>query len=122
MKTLILIAMLLAPTLGRAVDWTWTPGDTYREVGVIGAIFLDWQSTRYALRQPGFTETNPFLGAHPSRAKLDLMVGMAAIGHVVVTRLIPNPYRKWWQYASIVAEVDSWAMNTYVLGGVKFYF
>ena len=31
----------------------------------------DYKQTTYALSQPGYYETNPFLGRHPSRAKIN---------------------------------------------------
>lgn len=102
---------VLAPCPVRTEDrWRWTTGDTVAEGLVLGLIAADWYQTR-TFRAAGYREANPVLGPYPSRARVNVMIGSAMLGHVVVARLLPKPYRGYWQFAVGGAEFATVSWN-----------
>lgn len=63
-------------------------------------------------------ESNPILGAHPSREKLFGLAGAALVGHALVAWALPTPYREIWQYLGISVEGAMVFQNALV--GVNF--
>lgn len=99
-----------------AVDWSQT----------------SWAMKQYAEKEPGctywdgwqkehkYSEINPFLGDHPSQGRINTyFVGMI-VGHTAIARLLPNPYRRWWQGVFIVTEAGFVAHNFSIGARVEF--
>jgi hypothetical protein len=81
---------------------TWTKGDVIRETAYLAVTAVDWRQTRTISKNPDlWYETNGFLGKHPTTSEVDRYFLAMGVGHVIVTHLIPHPYRQWWQYGSI---------------------
>jgi hypothetical protein len=113
-RALLVVALLaLAPGAARADEWTTT--DTVLQVSVAALQVADWGQTSWGL-QRHYSETNPFLGAHPSPTRLSLMAVGAIVGHAAIARLLPHPYRTAWQGATIVVEVGYVARNASMIG------
>lgn len=117
---LLTVATLLIPPFPATAE-EWTTADTAREAAFVGLVFLDWQQTRWSLKR-GAAEQNPVIGPHPSQARLDAMVTGAVVGHAAASLLLPNPWRRWWQHATIVVEISAVTSNAVVLGGLRFSF
>jgi hypothetical protein len=104
----VAFALLLAvamPVRAEESRWTWTREELAYEAMFVGIVFVDWRQTIWALDHGnGGTEQNPFLGARPSRVRLNTMALGGVAGHALVTRLIPRPYRPYWQMFSIGFE------------------
>jgi hypothetical protein len=100
LRTLILQPPPKEPKANR---WHWTTGDTLRELATLGLIGMDWHQTR-DFRADGVEELNPVLGARPSRARVNTLIGAAMLGHPIVARLLPKPWRDVFQYGTIGAE------------------
>jgi hypothetical protein len=113
MKVAALVALLVAsPAAARD---PWTNPDTAAEAGFVAVVLLDWQQTRAALAS-GHVELNPIIGQHPSRARLDAMVLGGVVAHAVIARVLPQPYRRAWQYVTIGVEVAALANNAAHVG------
>jgi len=126
MKTLLLAALLLIPSVASADPWT--TGDTVRESTYLVLLATDWAQTRSFIRSDkdcrarlpnmdktqtctGYIEMNPLLSAHPHRDKVDAMILATAIAHVYVASVLPANYRKAFQYITIGIEIGAVAHN-----------
>jgi hypothetical protein len=117
---LVLVAVAL-PARAEESRWTWTREELAYEAVFVGIVFVDWRQTIWALDHGnGGTERNPFLGARPSRARLNTMVLGGAAGHALATWLIPRPYRPYWQMFSIGFEAATVGWN--FRGGARIAF
>ncbi len=109
MRSLILLlAALAAPC--HAADWT--RADTTREAAFLSFGALDWLQTRSALKHPDlYKETNRFIGAHPSRADVNVWFGFGLAAHVGIAVALPPKYRAPFQYVTIGLEAGQVARN-----------
>ncbi len=100
MKTCLLIMLLCLIAVPAYADWT--KADTLREVAWQGIHIMDWGTTLDMARQPDkYHEINPILGKHPSVGKVNLYMGLSAIGHMAVSYALPEKIRPYWQYITI---------------------
>jgi len=81
----------------------WTKQDKILEGMYLTLHTMDWMQTRHA-DWDRFYETNPILGRSPSKAKTDLYFLMTGVLHPVVTHLLPEEWRAWWQGITIGVE------------------
>ncbi len=71
---------------------------------------IDWGQTRDIVARPDeFYETNPFLGPHPPRSRVDAYFAGWILANCAVTRLLEGDLRKAWL----------WSINTIQLGVVQ---
>ena len=104
------LVALAAPAV--ADDWTWTRGDTIREATYLTLQLVDWRQSCEIVKHPElYRETNTILGEHPSQSELNRYHIAAALLHVGIARALPKPTRDFWQYVSLVIEVDAVAHN-----------
>jgi len=110
MKRIALLALLaLLGAEARADPWTTT--DTIVESGCVALFLIDWQQTL----DRRYQESNPILGAHPSRAAVDgYFFGVIGV-QVVAARLLPSPWRGVFQGITIGVEGRS-VYNNWRLG------
>jgi hypothetical protein len=90
-------------------DWTprdWALQSTYTALHV-----LDWSQSLSIARSPDRAEANPFLGAHPSPAKVNAYFGGTLAAHWLISALLPPKARGVWQCFTIVLEGQSVARN-----------
>ena len=102
MKWIVVISVSLFLTFtGLAVSYSadkWTTEDIMLEVTALGLKAIDWRQTRTIAKHPNlYWETNPILGEHPSIEAINRYFITTALGHVFITHLLPQKYRKYWQ-------------------------
>ncbi len=83
------------------------------ELAFQSALYVDYRQTRRITAQPEkYFETNALLGKHPSLPRVKNYFLGAAVGHLVVSELLPyGPYRTAWQAATLVIEANTIAIN-----------
>ena len=126
--TLVLIAALGLEDAWGAERWTKT--DTERQMLFTVITAIDWGQTRDIAKvcrnnaglhtDPNHDgrwvkEINPFLGECPSLQKVDTFIPASMLLHYVVARQLPQPYRKYWQYAWIGIETTA-VINNHSIG------
>ena len=82
---------------------SWSNTDSVREITYIGFHVTEWLQTRQGTSM-GMKELNPILGEHPSVGKIDTIVGLSLMGHILISGLLPKPYRATFQYVTIGIE------------------
>ena|SRR3990167_11441589 len=82
---------------------SWSNADSIREITYISLHVTDWMQTRQGI-SGGMKELNPILGEHPSMGKIDTIVGLSLMGHILISGLLPKPYRTIFQYITIGIE------------------
>lgn len=104
---------------------TWTGNDTFFEAIFGVLLYLDWKQTieftQNPHEYPDCHETNVFLGGHPTRERINLVVAASFVGHAAIAYALPQPYRGWWQWVWIGIEGDVVHTN-YVVTGVSVRF
>ncbi len=118
MKFILLILIIILPITSHA---EWNKGDTAREVAWQGIHVIDWGQTLEIARHPEkYHELNPILGRHPSVGRVNVYMGLSALGHLGMSYILPKKARLYWQYISIGVSAGC-VVNNYKIGlGVKF--
>jgi len=98
---LILFVLLIQPFSVSAFD-KWTTGDKALELTYLTLQALDYGQTRHIAHNPDrFYETNTILGRHPSEGRVNTLFAITAIAHPVITHVLPQKYRKYFQLITI---------------------
>lgn len=80
----------------------WSKGDIWREVAWQVLHVVDWgQTLNIADRPDKYHEINPIIGEHPSRERVNIVMGTTTVLHVAITHYLPKEWRPYWQYLSI---------------------
>ena len=96
----------------------WTAEDTYRQLALTALIGIDWLQTQEIVKDPvRYKESNPVLGDHPSMRKANLLIGGSILLCAVVAWMLPDNWRKGFQYIVIGAEVG--AINNNYQSGIR---
>ena len=77
-------------------------------------LVVDARQTSWAMDRPGYRETNPLLGSHPSRRQINEHMAIAAALHGLVSLALPDVYRRQWQWGTLVVEGFVVAHNAYL--------
>ena len=120
LKTLVAAIVIALPVYANAAT-NWTSADTARELAFDAASLVDMGQTHYIGDNPQhWQELNPILGSHPSSAKInEYFVGEMA-GHYLISYLLPEEYRSYWQTGTLVLELGVVGRN-YNLGiGIRY--
>lgn len=119
MKTIIIVLILLIPIKSIASDFdlvckeiNWTKTNTILESAFFAVTFIDVYTTDIRLNHTykdynthRVGEKNPLFGTElPSSKRLWTCFGAVMIGHIGIGIILPNPYRKYYQIASILIE------------------
>ena len=121
MKKMIVIFCLLLAGQARADEWT--SKDTAWEATYLVVLAADWSQTLYIASHPEkFHEVDAarFIGLHPSRWDVNTYFLLSGLVHVVTVKLLPQPYRRYFQYISIGYEANTIYKNYQV--GIGFAF
>ncbi len=98
----------------------WKISDTLVETFFATLVYVDWKQTieftQNPHKYPDCYETNPLLGKHPSRSKINTVIGGSLLAHIVIARSLSQPYRGWWQFLWIGIEADVIHTNRVVVG------
>ena len=109
MKTIAAVVLLILAM--PAVADEWTEDDTIVQLTLTSVMMVDWMQTMNGVQSGKASEMNPLLGPHPSRQRINLMIGGAILGHAAVAYILPQPMRRIWQVTVLVAEVGAVAGN-----------
>ena len=105
MKTLLcLILSLLIYCNIHAAD-PWSTEDILLETAFQIALAIDWAQTHEIVNDPKRKEINPILGSYPSHRKVDELILLASLSHILMTNYIPQEHRKLWLEFSIAIEL-----------------
>lgn len=127
MKYFILVIAFLASIFSSPAhaESDWTTTDTALQVTYSVLHVMDWLQTRQIAANPDrWHETNPILGEHPSKGKVDAYFATTLIAHTAISYLLPKevdalgykvPARNIWQMVWIGVEAGYVAHN-YSLG------
>ncbi len=98
--TIIFIILLMTGT-ALAQD-KFTKEDWAREIAWGTLHLIDLGQTLNIAKDPKhYHEINPILGKHPKVGDVYAVFIFSAFAHPVVSYLLPNPYRKAFQYVTI---------------------
>jgi hypothetical protein len=97
-------------------DWTTT--DSTIEATVQTSIAIDWLTT-LGPRCAGCYESNPVLGRNPSDLTVSTYMATMMIGHYLIARLLPQPWRRIWQGVVLGVEAVAVTNNLVVGGGMR---
>jgi hypothetical protein len=118
MKTLLFILLFCFSTDAHASD-EWSISDTDRELVFFGLTAVDYfqtiEFTQHRDKYPTIQEANIFMGKHPSRSKVNLYFPLYALWHVGVAKILPKPYREFFQIFYIGVEATL-VGNNYSMG------
>jgi hypothetical protein len=96
--------ILASPCFAWELD-PWSKTDVAMEAIYIGLSLVDWGQTLDGEKK-GHAEINPWLGEHPSRARINWHFSFSIIGHPFATWFVPSkikmlglkiPARRIWQ-------------------------
>ncbi len=120
MRKIVLSFIFLLACDARSDEWT--RADTAWEASAVALIAIDWMQTT-SFRQENYYETNPILGTEPSQRRVNLLIGGAMLGHVVVARLLPGGWpRRAFQALTITMELGAVTNNAMNGVGLAFPF
>lgn len=95
----------------------WSAHDTVAQSIYYVAHAADWGTTLDIAprRGEGYYETNPVLGTHPSRARVNTHFAVTGLLHMAISCVLSPKYRTVWQYTTIAVEVG-YASNNLKIG------
>lgn len=113
-------ALLLYASEARAEgrSWKWSRVDVGVQATFIAITALDWSQTIDFTQDPdsNIPETNPILGPEPSRARVNVYMPLAMLGHTAVAAALPHgKLRTLWQTTWIAIETKM-VVSNYRLG------
>ncbi len=101
------LALALAVALSGCANEPWDTTDRVLGYTALGAAVADWGQARYIAENPAqFQDKNPFLGKHPSRAKVDAYFIGAIGGGYLLADALPSRYRKLFLGSTAVIEIS----------------
>lgn len=111
---------LWAPA-GRVWAGDWSSADSARQWTYTALHIADWGQTLDIVGRPDeYHETNPLLGEHPSRGKVNRYMATTLAAHWLIASWLPAKPRRAFQYVTLTVEAGMVAHN-YRLG-VRFNF
>lgn len=124
MKTIIIIITILISSKCFAFDFTERKETTARQMCFLFMLLEDHRQTSNIKHQPvkyeykeGKTtvikhcEKNEILGKFPSQSSIDLYFIGCAVGHTVISYMLPEKYAKFWQCVWIGIESNTLSNN-----------
>lgn len=120
MKAVILLFCLLLPACATSFGEKWSSSDTARQLAANALLTTDWGQTLYVADHPGkFYETNPIIGRHPSRGRVNRYFAAANILHPLISASLKPEAREYWQYITIGLESGVVAHNINIGVGLR---
>jgi len=94
-KFVLLIFVFLC--LAGCSSHKWTKKDIAYEATYQVLHIVDWRQTLGITEKPDiYWEMNPILGEHPNRDTVNIYFLASGLGHIFITDLLPQPWRKRW--------------------------
>jgi len=101
------VAIAVAVSLAGCASEPWDKTDRVLGYTALGVAVADWGQARYIADNPGkFKDRNPFLGEHPSRAKVNAYFIGAIGGGYLIADGLPSKYRKLFLGGTAVLEIS----------------
>lgn len=95
--------------------------DGERELAYLLLHGLDWGQTRDIASKPNrFTETNAFLGEHPSDSDVNRYFALTGLGHYALSRMLPSDWARVFQ--NVTAGLENGVTNRNAMLGVQVKF
>lgn len=112
-NSLIVTVMLLmfVSTKSYAFD-KWSTRDTVLEVTSELVLSMDWNQTLQIKNHPDQHETNVMLGQHPTDQSINQYFLAELVLHPIVTYLLPEKVRPYFQLITIGYEGNAVYQNT----------
>jgi len=121
----LIMCLFVLPVSAKALE-PLSSADMSMEILFAGLYAIDWgQTLDIAGRQDeGYYETNPIIGRHPTRGRVNTIFAAFAVGQVAGTILLPTKYkiagsvlnlRRIWQMSFITVSASCVA-NNYAIG------
>ncbi len=116
MKISILIISLLFFTSSSVVAAdSWSSKDKALAATMTTLLVVDWGQTINIARGPSYHEINPILGLHPSEQSVHIYMGVALVGTLAISHVLPSKYRTWFMGSVIALELP-YIYNNYQIG------
>lgn len=115
MKYIFLTLIIFATGCAARFGEDWSKADTTRQLTYTALHVADWGTTLDIKNHDDLYERNPTLGKHPSRKKINLMVGGSLIIQTIIPPMLNPRARKWYQYIWIGIEGAA-VCNNYSVG------
>lgn len=90
----------------------WTLKDTLYQTQYAVLHIIDWGQTRYIADSDEFYEMNPVLGANPTKEAVDLYFAVTLVSHTAISFILPEKWRRKWQFFWIGLESFITASNS----------
>lgn len=105
----------------------WSRADTAREITYLTLTTADWAQTRWMQSRNWrldedtiLYERNPLLGRNPSKRKINTIIPLAMVAHVLIANELGPTWRPVWQYFWIAIEAGAVHHNYRVGIGMEF--
>ncbi len=101
----------------------WTTTDIALESVYVALDTADFAQTRYIAQHPAAyyeSASSAMIGQHPSTGRVGTYFAAGLVAQVVITDLLPHPWRNAWQAAGIAIEAHCVSHNASI--GIKFSF
>jgi len=111
---MLLVALQLMVTAGTASADKWTRADAAVELTVFAALAVDYWQTRRIIDdpiKPSHRESNPVMGHGGDRVPPEIYFPAAALVHGAAAILLPQPYRRIAQIATLGVQARSIGIN-----------
>lgn len=125
MSLKVFLKMSVAVLLLRAGDaraegrsWNWSRMDVGMQTTFLAITAIDWSQTIDFTQDPNslILETNLLMGPEPSRARVNIYMPLAMLGHTAVAAALPHgKLRTLWQTTWIAVETKM-VVSNYRLG------
>ncbi len=125
MSRKVFLKMSVAVLLLRAGDaraegrsWNWSRMDVGMQTTFLAITAIDWSQTIDFTQDPNslILETNLLMGPEPSRARVNIYMPLAMLGHTAVAAALPHgKLRTLWQTTWIAVETKM-VVSNYRLG------
>jgi hypothetical protein len=97
----------------------WTRADTHREIAYHVVAWMDAATTADIKNHDDIEEKAPItrqvIGKNPSNGEVVAWFAATSVVHYGISRALPKPYRKYWQYVTIGVE-SAMVVNNVSLG------
>ncbi len=101
----------------------FTTQDKILEATYLSLHVIDWGQSQHIARNPDrFNEINPILGSHPTAGSVNTYMLVSGLLHPAISYVLPQPYRKWFQYGTLGIKAGLVGNNIAIGAGLRLPF
>lgn len=101
----------------------FTTQDKILEATYLSMHVIDWGQTQHISHNPDrFNEVNPILGSNPSVGQVNTYMLISGLLHPIISYVLPQPYRKWFQYGTLGIKTGLVGNNLAIGAGLRLPF